>query len=202
MPSSRRVAVASTLLVALLVLGFAVVDASALRGETAVDSSVGTARVNDASASLGDPIVLVVEGDGWLEAAVADGIEKRLRERGATVSRRSAVDGPTASALLLVRVTDAAVAYDPVTPAATLSASFAYVQSGNASLATRMVGGGPTVIRSQSDAYVVGGDLTIRDRATGVSTWPAYQRRIAGHTAAAVVDGLCGAPGMDRPTFQ
>lgn len=202
MPSRRTaVGAAAVLLVALLVLGFAVVDASALQGETATHASVGTARANDSTATMGDPVTLVVADDGWLESRLGDRIERGLVERGATVTRVSSLASPIDEPVLVVRVTDASVSYSPVSPSASVDASFAYVQSGNVTLAQSLVGGSPMVIQSATDAYVVSGDVTMTDRATGLSTWPAYQRRVADAVGSEMVNQLARAPSMDRPDF-
>lgn len=201
MPSSRtvRLAVAALVVLAGVVATFAFVDASVLRDETAVDSTVGTAQVGDATASLSDPVTLYAPGESRLDSAVADRIAADLSTRGATVTRVDHLDEPTETPVLVVAVTDADVSYSPVSPTATVAASFAYVQSGNATLARSLVADDPTIVSSNVDAYVVAGDVTVRDRATGVATWPAYQRRIDAATAEAVVEALASAPGMDQP---
>lgn len=201
MPSTRmiRLAVAALVVLASIAAGFALVDASVLRGETAVNSSVGTAQVDEATASLSDPVTLFVPGDGWLDTAVAERIAADLSARGATVTHVDQLDEATETPVLVVAVTEADVSYSPVSPTATVTASFAYVQSGNATLAQSLVADDPTIVSSNEDAYVVGGDVTVTDRATGVSTWPAYQRRIGTETAEAVVEALASAPGMDQP---
>lgn len=204
MPSTRTTVGLAAAIVALLVLvaaGFASVDASALQGQAAVQSAVSTARANDATATLAGPIALYVEGHGWLQAALADQVEAALEAHGATVTRVDSLATPTDGPVLAVRVTDASVGYRPISPRADLSVAFAYVQSGNATLAEGMLGSDPVIIRSHHDAYVVGGDLTIADRTNGVVTWPAYRRRVSNGTAAAIVDGLAGAAGMDGTDF-
>jgi len=201
MPSRRTAVGAAAVVLALVVLGFAFVDASVLQGETATDASVGTARANDAAASLADPVTLVVADEGWLESRIGDRLERDLEERGATVTRVSSLEAPIDDPVLVVRVTDATVSYSPVSPSATVQASFAYVQSGNVTLAQSLVDDGPMVISSNRDAYVAGGDVTVRDRTAGIATWPAYQRRVADAVSTAMVDQLAGAPGMDRPDF-
>lgn len=199
MPSRRSLGAAAALVVALLVVtagfvGFA--DATALSGQTNTSASTGTARANDATASLSGPVALYVAGDGWLETAIADDLERTLRARGATVTRVHSLAAPTGQPLLAVRVTDADVRYRPLSPSATLAASFAYLTSGNATLADDLLHGEVLVIRSARDAYVVGGDVSLRDRTSGFATWPAYQRRVATATVTAMVDQLAAAPGM------
>jgi hypothetical protein len=96
-------------------------------------------------------------------------------------------------------VTEADVSYSPVSPSASVETSFAYVQSGNASLARGLAAGESLVVHGSADAYVAYGDVTVRDRARGVATWPAYQRRVATVTADAVLESLAGAAAMDQP---
>ncbi|MFB6132239.1 MAG: hypothetical protein ABEJ44_02390 [Halanaeroarchaeum sp.] len=201
MPSSRSVRLAVALLVILagVVATFAFVDANALRGETAVNSWIGTARVSDATASLSDPVTIYVPGNGWLETAVADRIEEDLSARGADVERADTLDGPTETPVLVVAVAEREVSYLPISPGATVSTSFAYVQSGNSTLARSMVQDESPTVSGNVDAYVVGGDVTVSDRARGLATWPAYQRRVATATAEAILEALEDAPGMDQP---
>ncbi|MFW5903216.1 MAG: hypothetical protein ACOCS7_00605 [Halolamina sp.] len=180
-------------------VAFAVVDASVLQGETATDSTTGTSQVSNATATLQGPVTLAVEGDGWLEQAVGNRVEAELIDRGATVTR---VDTPTDSGgapVLAIGVAEKRVGYTPFTPSATVETRFAYVTSGNGTLATSIVRGDPMVVHSNRDVYVVGGTVSVQDRARGVSTWPAYQRRVATATGDAVIRALSDAPGMDRP---
>lgn len=203
MDASRPVSTIAVLAVVVLATvgaGFAFVDASALQGETATDSTVSTAQLNRSTASLADPVTLFVSGDGWLETAVGDRIAANLEDRGATVTRVDSLDGPTAGPVLVVTVADADVSYNPVAPSATVEASFAYVQSGNVTLATGLVRDEPLVVSTVTDAYVAHGDVTVRDRTRGVATWPAYQRRVTTATADGVVRALEGATGMDQPS--
>lgn len=172
-------------------------DAGALSGRTATEASTGTARANDATASLRDPVVLHVSGDGWLERAVGDRVEARLADRGAEVTRVDSLDGPVDSAVLVIAVTDARVEYDPFSPSSRVSAEFAYVASGNVTLAQDMLAADPIVISSSVDSYVVGGDVTVEDETSGLATWPAYQRRIADLVADPIVENLGDAPGME-----
>lgn len=197
---SRRIVGAAAALVALLVVTAGIVgfvDATLLTGQTNTNASTGTARANDATASLSDPVALYVAGDGWLERAIADDLERALHARGATVTRVDALDSATDRPLLAVAVTDARVRYRPLSPSADVTATFAYVQSGNATLADDLLHDEVLVIRSNADAYVVGGDLGLVDRTSGFATWPAYQRRVANATASTLVDQLAGVPGMD-----
>lgn len=202
MASTRAVRLlAATLVVLALATGlaFAFVDASALQGQTAFDSTTGTSQLDNATATLEGPLTLAVDGDGWPEQAVGDRVETELRDRGATVTRVDALDDPLDEPVLVIDISAKQVDYSPFTPSATVEARYAYVQSGNATLATSMVRGDPMVVRSNRDVYVVSGSVTAQDRATGVATWPAYQRRVATATGDAVVRSLSEAPGMDRP---
>lgn len=200
MSSRQSVGVAAALVLALLVVSAGVVafvDASALSAQTQANASTGTARANDATASLSDPVVLHVRGDGWLERALADRVEARLTDRGATVTTVDTLEASVDSAVLVLTVTNASVGYSPYSPGAVVTAEFAYVASGNATLAQQMLDADPIVISSSADSYVVGGDVTVREETSGFATWPAYQRRVATAVADSMVDQLAAAPGMD-----
>lgn len=196
--SATAVVLAIFALLVASLLGFAFVDASALQSETSIDSSVGTSRVNDASASLDGPVTVYVASDGWLEQRMTDRIVDELDDRGATVTRVESLDEAGEDPILAVRVTDSAVSYSPFSPSATVATSFAYVHSGNATL-VRSVIEGDSIVLSNRDAYVVSGDVTVRDESRGVATWPAYKRTVSTATAEAVLKALSDAPGMDQP---
>ncbi|MGM0397680.1 MAG: hypothetical protein ACQEQY_01680 [Halobacteriota archaeon] len=193
-----RYALLVVIIVGATVVGFGFVDAGILESEAAIDSSVGTSRTNDASAALDGPVTLYVAGDGWLEARMADRIADDLAQHGATVTRVQSLDEDSEDPILAILVTESSVSYSPISPSSTIEASFAYVHSGNATLASAIVDDAPIVIDDR-DAYVVDGDVTVSDRSSGLATWPAYQRRVATTNAAAVMDALTSAPGMDQP---
>ncbi|UWG48802.1 Uncharacterized protein HSRCO_2538 [Halanaeroarchaeum sp. HSR-CO] len=180
------------------IVGFGFVDASILESETTIDSSVGTSQVNNARASLDGPVTLYVAGDGWLEAGMADRIADDLAQRGATVTRVESLEKDSEGPILAILVTESSISYSPLSPSSTVETSFAYVHSGNATLASAIVDDAPIVIDNR-DAYVVDGDVTVADRSSGLATWPAYQRRVATANARAVTDALASAPGMDQP---
>ena len=202
MVSTRAVRLLAVTLVVLAVgigAAFAFLDASALQGETSTESTVGTSQLGNATASLDGPVTLAVGGDGWIEQSVGDRVETELIDRGATVTRVDTPNETPDEPVLVIEIAEKQVEYSPFTPSATVEARFAYVQSGNATLATSIVRGDPMVVSSNRDVYVVGGRVTVQDRASGVATWPAYQRRVATATGAAVIRALSDAPGMDRP---
>ena len=180
-------------------LALAFVDASALQGETTTNSATGTSQLGNATATLDGPVTLSVGGEGWLEQAVADRVEAKLIDRGATVTRVDTPNDTLTEPVLVIGIAENTVEYSPFTPSATVETRFAYVQSGNVTLATSIVRGDPMVVSSNRDVYVVGGSVTVVDRASGVTTWPAYQRRVATGTGDAVIRALSDAPGMDRP---
>lgn len=197
--SARLLAVIFVVLAIGIGVGFAFVDASALQGETTTDSATGTSQLGNATASLDGPVTLAVGGDGWIEQSVGDRVETELIDRGATVTRVDTPNDTLDDPILVVGITEEQVGYTPFTPSATVDARFAYVQSGNATLATSIVRGDPLVVSSNRDVYVVGGSVTVHDRASGVTTWPAYQRRVATATGNAVIRALSEAPGMNHP---
>lgn len=189
---------AASVLIVTIALGFGFVDASVLDSETAVDSSVGTSQIDNASASLDGPVTLYVAGDGWLEARMTDRLAEELADRGATVNRVESLEGDSEDPILAVVVAESSVTYSPIAPTSTVKTDLAYVHSGNATLASSMTEGEPAVVGNR-DAYVVGGEVTVSDRSRGLATWPAYQRRVATASADAVIDALTSAPGMDQP---
>lgn len=186
------------LVIGVLVFGFAFVDASALEGETATESAVGTSQVSSTTASLEGPVTLYVAGNGWLERTVADSIAASLTERGATVTTVSTLDDPVASPVIAVDNTESQTDYVPFSPSSTVETRFAYVQSGNTTLARTVIEGEHLVV-SNRDPYVIDGEVTVRDRTVGIATWPAHQQRVGSLTGQAIVTALEEAPGMDRP---
>lgn len=186
------------LAIGVLVFGVAFVDASALEGETATETAVGTSQADGASASLNGPVPLYVAGNGWLERAVADAVAANLTDRGATVRTVGTLEDPIANPVIAVDITESQAGYVPFSPSSTVETRFAYVQSGNTTLARAVLEGDPFVVTNR-DPYVINGEVTVRDRTIGVTTWPAHQRRVGELTGEAIVTAVVEAPGMDRP---
>ena len=196
MVARSRVLLASLIFLLAIVVAFAVVDLHAMESQTAAESTVGTARANDAVPPVGGPIQLVVLGDGpvpeRLEPALATQLESRWGPVELADDAAPDFDGP----VLVVAVTGSDLRYNPVTPSARVSVDFAFVSSGNGTLAEELATGDGGVVLTNENPYVVHGDVTIRDESRGIVTWPGYRSHVVEQLADRFVDALTSAPGM------
>jgi len=165
------------LTVTVLISGFAVVDASAVDGETTIETAVATSYSDGATGSLHGPGALYVAGNDWLERAIAVTIAATFTERGATVTTVSTLEHPVTDPVLAGDVMEVQAGYVLFSASSSVEARFAYVQSGNATLA-RAVLGGVFLVISNRDPSVIDGAVTVTDRTTGLKTWPAHHRRV------------------------
>lgn len=191
-----RALLASLLFLLALVVAFAVVDFHAMESQTAADSSVGTARANNASAPVGGPIQLVVLGEGPVAEGLEPALAAKLESRWGPVDRAAEpspdFDGP----VLVVAVTESELRYNPITPSARVAVDFAFVGSGNGTLAERLVTTDSGVVLTNRDAYVAQGGVTIRDESRGIASRPGYRSHVTERLADRFVNALTSAPGM------
>ncbi|GGL70325.1 ArsR/SmtB family transcription factor [Halocalculus aciditolerans] len=136
-------------------------------GSTASSANAGVPDVADRTVT-----VVATGGDPVLRNATATAAAERLEARGATVRRADAVretDGP----LLLVRFADARVDASGLTPDVNATVAYAYVESGNATLA-----------RSGVDAAASGNDgpfmLRVNDSGRVTTGWFRLERGAGG----------------------
>ena len=191
----RRALPVVLLLALILVAGsFAFADFQAMESTTDASNTVSTARSNDATAPQDAPLTLGVFGEGPAADRFGAALASNLADTW-TVERSESLsdtDGP----ILVVDVTDREIGYNPFVPSARVSAAFAFVGSGNATLAAGMVTGERPVVLTNQDPYAVEGEVTVEDRSRGIVSWPGYQRHVTEGLAASVVRALTSAPGM------
>jgi len=187
----------AVLLSVFVVLGLVVafVPFHALESETAVDSGVGTARANDATAPSDGPLRLVVLGDGPFAEQFESSLAEQLEPRWGTVER---VDEPTPgeTPILVVGMAETDIRYNPVSPTAEATVEFAFVGSGNGTVAAQFARGETPMVITNETPYVVQGDVTIRDRSSGVASLPGYRNLVADRLAESLAEALGNAPGM------
>lgn len=196
MVSERAVLYTALVLVLVLVGSVAFVDFHALESQTDVDSSVGTSRVNDATAPTDEPLHLLVLGDGPQSERLEDELVERLSPLWVSVEPVEddveSVDGP----ILAVSVSTDGVAYDPVTPAARVVVDFGFVGNGNVSVATAFARGERPTVLGHVTPYVVSGSVTVTDRSRGVASRPGYRSYLGAIVADTLTEKLTTAPGM------
>lgn len=199
---SRRSALLAAAVLVLAVVGvFSVVEFHALESETSVQSGISTYRVNDATAPTDRSLSLLVVGDG----PQADRIEAALVEELSTVwpsivpveDDVEAVEGP----VLAVNVSEDGVAYNPVTPSATVDVHFGFVGGGNATVAKQFASGEGPPVSGNRTPYVVGGSMTVVDRSRGIASVPGYRSHLRRAIVDAVATKLTRQPGMPNAPF-
>lgn len=166
-----------------------------MESETASNSSVGTSQANDATAPTGVPLQVIVLGEGPVADRLADDLETSLSDRWTAITvaeEPTSVDGP----VYVVRIGEADVAYNPVTPSARVTAHFAFVGSGNGTLAAQLASGDTTPVLTNENPYVVHGDVTVVDESTGLVSIPGYRDHVARQLAGELARSLSSAPGM------
>ena len=196
MNARTRALLASLVLFLAVVVAFAVVDFHAMESQTAADSSVGTAQANNATAPVVGPLQLLVLGEGPVPERLEPALAAQLESRWGPVERAAEpspdFDGP----VLVVAVSESALRYNPVTPSARVAIEFAFVGSGNGTVAEQLVTTDSGVVLTNRDPYVVQGDVTIRDESRGIASRPGYQSHVTDQLATRFVDALTSAPGM------
>lgn len=190
--SRRSLALAAVAVTAVacltVVAAFAFVPFHVGASEAATDSTVGKTVAGNATSEFDGRMHLHAAGPG--SDRVADGVATRLERAGLTVERVETLNGSHDRPVLAVRVQERTVAYNPVTPSATVAWSYAYVASGNGTLASRAVRDESLTVDSGSDRYVVDGDFTMRHRARGVYSAPGYSRLVDDRVAATTTASL------------
>ncbi len=196
MNARSRALLASMVLLLALVFAFAVVDFRTMESRTTADSSVGTAQANNASAPVGGPIQLVVIGDGpvaeRLEPALVTQLESRWGPFELAAEPASSFDGP----VLVLAVRESVLRYNPVTPSARVTLDFAFVGSGNGTVARQLVSEDGGIVLTDQDPYVVQGDIMVRDESRGLVSLPGYRSHVTERLADRFEDALTSAPGM------
>jgi len=184
-------AVAGVVAVALLVciaLAFAFVPFHVGAGQTAAHSAVGTAVAGNATSDFHGRVYLYAAGPA--SGPVADGVADRLDRADVTVERLETLNGSHDRPVLALRVNRVEVAWNPVTPSAATAVAFAYVASGNGTLADRALRNQSLALSSRGDRYVVHGVVGLRHAGTGVYSLPGYRRLVYDRTAAEVAGAI------------
>lgn len=192
----RALLVVVVLALALVVSLFAFVDFHAMESNTLADASVGTAQANKATAPVDQPLQLLVLGDGPVADRLSDHLAAELSPTFATINQ---TDEPIESwngPVLVVGIVESDVRYNPVTPSAAVTAEFAFVGSGNVTLATQFARGEMPPVLSNLNPYVVQGDVVLQDESRGIVSVPAYERHVTERLATKLGDALTSAPGM------
>lgn len=192
----RLAALLIAALVLLLVVVFLAVDVSLMESQTSSNSGVGTSQANDTEAPLGGPIQLVVLGDGPVAERLEPELAAALGSRWSPVERAVEPAPDFEGPVLVVAVDESGLAYNPVTPSARVVVDFAFVGSGNDTLAEQLATPDSGVVLSNRDPYVVHGDVTIHDESRGLVSRPGYRSHVTEHLAERFVDALTSAPGM------
>jgi hypothetical protein len=197
MLSRRRILLAVLLALVLAAGAFTTLDFRALDSQTATDASVTTTQGNQATAPLEEPLQLVVLGGGPVAEGLGDELEAELAGPFAAVNQSAAPIQPWDGPVLVVGVTESAVQYNPVTPRARVQATYGFVGSGNATLATDFATGGSPPVDASRHPYVTHGQVTVTDSSRGLVSLPAYRDHVRTRLAAALAESLTSAPGMD-----
>lgn len=192
----RRLLLVVGLVVVIVIAGaFAAVSFHVLESETASNSSVGTSQANDATAPTGVPLQVIVLGEGPVPDRLADDLETSLSDRWTAITvaeEPTSVDGP----VYVVRVGEADIGYNPVTPSARVTAHFAFVGAGNGTLAAQLVSGDASPVLTNENPYVVHGDVTVVDVSRGIVSMPGYYDHVSAQVTGELVTALTSAPGM------
>ncbi|AOW81028.1 hypothetical protein HTSR_1863 [Halodesulfurarchaeum formicicum] len=193
---TRRIILVAVLLLALLAALFAFADFRVLESETTADSSVGTSQLGDAAAPVERPVQLVVLGENPHASMLRGDLAVELS---ATFQSIEQAPEPTADwngSILVVDLRERSVQYNPVAPSGRVTANFAFVGSGNVTLATGLATEESTLIVTNADPYVVHGEVTVSDRSRGLVSRPAYRAHLQGALAEELATALGRAPGM------
>ncbi|MFB6155594.1 MAG: hypothetical protein ABEJ22_06835 [Haloferacaceae archaeon] len=198
--SSRTTLVVSLLVVALLVVAaFAFVDFHAATTRTAVQSSTATSSVNGATLPSPGPVSLFVASDDTTSRRLGAALTEALESRGYEVTAVDSLRADYDASVLVVGVPERSLRYDPVTPSATLSVRFLFVDSGNLSnvgerafeaerFREDFLADDLGVVRLDGETrFVREGTLTVQVRQTGVVSAPAFRRTVAETAGEAVV---------------
>ncbi|MDR5656351.1 hypothetical protein RH831_04050 [Halodesulfurarchaeum sp. HSR-GB] len=191
---TRRIILVAVLLLALLAALFAFADFRVLESETTADSSVGTSQLGDAAAPVERPVQLVVLGENPHASMLRGDLAADLSTRFQSIEQAPEPTVDWNGSLLVVELRERSVQYNPVAPSGRVTASFAFVGSGNVTLATGLATEESALVVTNADSYVVHGEVTVVDRSRGLVTRPAYRA----HLQAALAEELATALGRAR----
>ena len=182
-------------IVAVVGLAISFVPFHVLESQTDANSSVGTSQANNATAPVGGPVRLVVLEDSAFAERFETELATQLESRWDSVER---LEEPVAgdSPILVVGISRSNLRYNPVSPAADVNVEFAFVGSGNGTLAAQFARGESPIVLSNENPYVVQGEISVQDRSTGFASLPGYRNKVSAETAARLAAALGDAPGM------
>lgn len=193
---ARRTLLVAVLLLALLTAVFAFADVRVMESETTAEASVGTSQLGDATAPVERPVQLLVLGEEphasalGAELAATDSMPFQTMEQ---------VPEPTTEwngSILVLSLRERSVQYNPVAPSGRVTVGFAFVGSGNVSLATGLATAETALVVTNADPYVVQGEVTVTDRSRGLVSRPAYRSHLQSTLSEELARALGRAPGM------
>lgn len=206
MTSRSRLRVSAVLAIVLLVGSFLFVGFSAAEHRTTVNKQVTTAASNGASMSVPTAIQVYVVGPEPIRGQVTDSILSAIDTEGIDARVVSVLAPVSADPVLLVGVRESRLAYNPITPSASVSLRFEYAANGDvrqfgqvdatgdfdsALVDDRLLRGAQVpIVFDTEDALFRSGDLSLSDASTGLTSWPGYQIHVADALGSSVVSAL------------
>ncbi|WP_136718562.1 hypothetical protein [Halorientalis salina] len=177
----------------MLVSSFAFVGFAAAEHRIDVDQQVATSSTNGATMLVPTTVSLYVVGPdpirGQVEQALVSAFERRDIDVTVVTDLEPTYDRP----VLMVGVRDTQLAYNPVTPSATVSLGYEYAADGNVTqfgedgdsgfdgslVDDRLLTGQPiSHVLDDQNTLFRSGEIRLTDESRGIVSWPGYRAHV------------------------
>ena len=185
---------------------FAFTSFTAAEHRTDISTQVVTSSTNGASMTSPSTIHLSVVGADPIRGQVASALVAALDERGVDAQIVTDLAPTYDHPVLLVAVTESQLAYNPISPSATVSLHFKYAADGNVTqfgqthpgatfdatlLEKRLLNGDSiSVVLDDENTLFRSGDIHVTDASTGLLSWPGYRGHVLDTAGTAVIESL------------